>query len=137
MQAAETAIAVFLFINSIYDIKRREIILFGTVVMAVLGFAASFIMFERDIYDIVCGIIPGVMLLLCAAASNGKLGLGDAIIMMAVGVWQGLIRTAYILLVALFAAVFFGLCLIIVNRKQKDIPFIPFIFIGQLMTWLF
>ncbi len=137
MQAAEAAITIFLVINSMHDIKRREIILSTALFMTVLGFIASLIIFKRDIYEIMAGIVPGVLLLIYAAASDGKLGIGDAVIMITVGIWQGLIRTSYILFAALFASAVFGICLIMADRKQRDIPFIPFICIGQLITWIF
>lgn len=136
MQAAEAAIAIFLFINSINDIKRREIILLSAVLMDVLGFIASVLIYKRNICEIAFGIVPGVLLLICAIISDKKLGIGDAIIMIAVGIWQGFIRTVYIIFVALFAAALYGIFLIIVNKKHRDIPFIPFICMGQLITWL-
>ncbi len=136
MQAAEAAIVIFLFINSINDIKRREIILWSAVFMGVFGFIVSVLLFKRNICEIAFGIVPGVLLLICAIISDGKLGLGDVIIMIVVGIWQGLIRTVYIVFAALFGAALYGTFLIIINKKYRDIPFIPFICMGQLITWL-
>ncbi len=137
MQAAETAIVAFLFVNSIYDIKRREIILVSVAVMDVLGFILSLLVFKRSIYEIAIGIIPGAVLFICACASAGKLGCGDALVMITVGIWQGFIRTVYILFTALLIASFVSLCLLIANSKQRDIPFIPFVCMGQMITWIF
>lgn len=73
-------------------------------------------------------------LLAVGKASNGKVGYGDGILILVLGVWTGFLEclltlTAGLLLASIWAA---AALILKIHNKKDTIPFIPFLLIGYL-----
>lgn len=127
-----------LAINCWGDIKKREIYLLPTILYGLLGLGIHIFTLTANYKGIISSLIPGIFLLLVGKASNGKVGYGDGILVLALGLWVGFLKCLLTLTAGLtLAAIWSGLFLIIKRYKKNDeIPFIPFLLLGYLLRML-
>ena len=87
-----------------------------------------------DAAKMVIGCIPGVVAAVLSGVTHGKLGLGDAIVILAVGIWCGIDKTGLIMMIALVCAALTAAVLLIIKKatRKTALPFIPFIFAGYI-----
>ena len=121
-----------LAILSLTDIRRREVTLVGPLIIASAGIIEIF-MGNQSMAGALSGLLIGAVFYVAAVITGESIGKGDAIFLGCLGIYLGLERLLYIMLItgmALFlsAAVLFAIKR---NRKQK-LPMIPFIFVGFL-----
>lgn len=122
-------IAVLLIGNSIVDLKRREISLKLSLGAAMLGTTIIWAANLRSISFIGLGLIPGLFMVLAAIFSKGKVGMGDAIVIMALGLLWGLQATFEALLLALVITGLISIIMLAAKKWQTGtrLPFIPFL----------
>ena len=128
------AISILLGIGSYKDIKTREIPNWISVEVLVLAF------FHFNIQNL-WGIIVAVIFFSVALAT-GKIGGGDVKLITALSVVCGLWGSFALLLFAQIAMlIFYGVSVIVQKLRgktaDKSLPFVPFIFIGYLVTKIF
>lgn len=128
------AILLLLGIGSVMDIKTREIPNWISVIVAM----TAIINFRLDN---LWGIIVAVIFFSVAFAT-GKIGGGDVKLVAALSVVCGLWGSFALLLFAQTAMLIFYagkyiLCKINGKTASKSLPFVPFIFIGYLVTKIF
>lgn len=128
------AISLLLGIGSVMDIKTREIPNWISVIVAM----TAIINFRLDN---LWGIIVAVIFFSVALAT-GKIGGGDVKLIAALSVVCGLWGSFALLLFAqismlIFYAGNYILCKINGKTADKSLPFVPFIFIGYLVTKIF
>lgn len=127
-----------LFVNAVSDIKRKRICFTFTLVYLVTGmcfWVYRFCCGEENSWMIWLGaLVPGVFLCLLSWMSHGNIGMGDGIILLALGVWHGFEFTAEALIIALFAVSVYAGYLILVQRagRKRQIPFVPFVLLGAI-----
>ncbi len=125
------AISVLLGIGSYKDIKTREIpnwISAAVLISAVLNFNL------RNLWGIIVAVI-----FFSVALATGKIGGGDVKLIAALSVFCGLWGSFALLLFAqifmlLFYAGNYVFCKINGKTADKALPFVPFIFIGYLIS---
>ncbi len=127
------AISVLLGIGSIMDIKTREIPNWISVIIALL----AIINFRlKNLLGIIVAVI-----FFSVALVTGKIGGGDVKLIAALSVVCGLWGSFALLLVAQIAMlIFYGVSVILQKLRgrtaDKALPFVPFIFIGYLVSKL-
>jgi leader peptidase (prepilin peptidase)/N-methyltransferase len=125
----------YLFVMSIYDIKRKEIQIGISVFTAIiLGIIKLYLCVrgEQMWYLLLGGIFPGILLLFVSFCSQKQIGAGDGIVFIINGIVLGFFENMVLLFLSLLAAAVVGTGMLLLkrmNRKDK-IPFIPFVFIG-------
>lgn len=117
---------------SIFDVKTRKIpffMLFGLLMAAVV----SFVIDESTVFDIMLGLIPGGIVAFISFASNERVGMGDAFILMILGMGLGLEPVAIISCIALVLNCSFSAILLFLKKANRntEIPFAPFITAGM------
>ena len=128
------AISILLGIGSYMDIKTREIPNWISVIVAM----TAVINFRLDN---LWGLIVAVIFFSVALAT-GKIGGGDVKLIAALSVVCGLWGSFALLLFAqismlVFYAGKYIFCKINGKTAEKSLPFVPFIFIGYLVTKIF
>lgn len=128
------AISVLLGIGSYIDIKTREIPNWISVGVLISAF------FHFNIQNL-WGIIVAVIFFSVALAT-GKIGGGDVKLIAALSIVRGLWGSFALLLFAQISMlIFYGVSVIIQKlcgrTADKALPFVPFIFIGYLVTKIF
>lgn len=133
--AGYSLLFIYLFLMSVYDIRKKEIQLGISVVTAT-------VLAVCQIYRITCGeevwylaftgMIEGGLLIGISRITQGAVGVGDGIVFIISGVMLGFFENAILLFLSLVFAAAAGTCLVLFRRVgRKDmIPFVPFIFVG-------
>lgn len=126
---------LLLLLNCWGDIKRREIYLLITILYGLLGLVVQLSEANSLYTEILTSMIPGLFLLLTGKVSQGKVGYGDGILVLALGIWLGFFRCLMTLTAGLILAAIWSAFSLILKRCKKDdqIPFIPFLLFGYLV----
>lgn len=129
-----SAISILLGIGSVMDIKTREIPNWISVFIA----ATAVINFQlENLWGIIVAVI-----FFSVALATGKIGGGDVKLIAALSIVCGLWGSFSLLLFAQISMLIFYagnlfFCKINGKTASKSLPFVPFIFIGYLVTKIF
>lgn len=126
---------IFLFICAVWDIRVRKIPviwLYGGLLW--MGIYAGFqlIQKERGMLDLIFALLPGVICCLFAKVSHA-VGMGDALIMIGIGLCFAVMSVLRILTVAFFLAAIGSVIVMIMQRRieNKRIPFVPYLLLAS------
>ena len=111
------------------DFRNRTLPLLHMVICGVLGAAVNLLFGFFRFGELAAGLLPGIFLLMAAALSKGRIGYGDGILLIAVGLICGLAETLSILIAALLLAAAAGGVYLLVRKKPigTELPFAPFV----------
>ena len=136
MCVGELALLVITGTNGIWDVRKKEIFLVPTVIAGLGGVIFS-ILSGRNCVEILMAFIPGLIVLAAAALSEGGIGAGDAVVVFAIGAWEGVISTFILLALSLIFAFATAMICFLTGRRQKELPFVPFLFAAGLFLIVF
>ena len=91
------------------------------------------------IFDRIVGATPGFMLLVLYFITNKKVGLGDGILLITLGLLLGFEHILVIFCIGLFLQSLLA-CFMLVTKKadkQTQIPFVPFLMLGNISMLLY
>lgn len=129
----EIGILVFLGVNSWTDIRKREISLLFTGIFAMAGMIWMLCSrkFSAEIL-LMAGV--GLFFAGISVITRGALGMGDALVLLALGTVMEAEKFFTMLFGAVFcSAVWAGILLAVLKKKRNtEIPFIPFLMLGYL-----
>lgn len=122
-------IVVFLIPCTITDLKSKTIPIWWTVVFGISAMIYQIFWKKQKLEAILFSMIIGVTLLVAAKISNQRIGYGDGIIFLILGLWIGFWDGISLLFFSLILSSIISVYLVIVRRKGRDyrIPFIPFV----------
>ena len=128
------AISILLCIGSYMDIKTREISNWISVIVAITALINFHL---ENLWGLIVAVI-----FFSVALATGKIGGGDVKLIAALSVVCGLWGSFALLLFAQISMlVFYGVSVIVQKLRgktaDKALPFVPFIFIGYLVTKTF
>lgn len=136
MQIEEGAVLIFLSICTIFDIKKKEIplILAGAGIMAAVGFTiwqignGSILTAQAAL-----SLLPGLFFLLTGWCTKEKVGYGDGVLLLIIGLMAGFYQCLIGLCISLLLSAFFGVLLLFLHKAQRNsrLPFVPFLTIGM------
>lgn len=121
-----------LAILSYEDLKYKEVsipFLVGLIATSLI----SGCVFIEDILDILRGLIPGAALIIVSIATRGRIGIGDGIVLAGIGLSLGCARAFEIFLIGLASSVAVGMVLLLIKKKDCEMPFVPFLLIGTVI----
>ena len=132
--------------NAFWDIRRKEILPVTVIAAGILGILVRLIAgrnaFGRPA-SIMEGLaaagidlLPGAAMLLFSRASGEKLGGGDALMLCALGIWTGALPALCCFCLGLLLTAAAAGILRLAGRRQKELPFIPFLLAGY-VWWRF
>jgi leader peptidase (prepilin peptidase)/N-methyltransferase len=132
-----------LTIYSWQDILEQKI----SVNRLIFGFAVAFIGsfscgdpgtvqgLQEYTFKILIGMIPGGMMVFLARIMKSRMGVGDGLVLMIVGVLLGS-RVAFAVLVVALVLAFIYSCVLVLRRKRNaTFPFVPFYLLGIACVW--
>lgn len=123
-------------IYSYWDIKSRKLEvrwIFAGFLLAV----SCRILFrgEEELLWILAGVLPGMFLTGIAAAAKGKVGLGDGLILMIIGMMTDVKSCLCICAAAVMLAFVYSCIRLSFGGRMRDVfPFVPFYFMGTVLT---
>lgn len=127
---------IYMSVCAVFDIRHREIPLLLIIVgvMAALGIDIWWIG-EGAVTVVETGIalLPGVFFLLTSSFTREKVGYGDGLLLIILGLLLGAYRCFFILSIGLIFSAVISLFLLLLHRagRHSRIPFAPFLVLGM------
>ncbi len=127
-----------LFLLSFQDIKRKSVGVIPILMLALIN-VIFFILIGYEPLRLLTAVIPGLFSVLVSISTDGKMGLGDGLILIALGIACGWDKILAIWLVALVLSAVIGIILIIMKKAdiKTSLPFVPFILAGYVSFVIF
>lgn len=131
-------IGIVLTIQSYWDFRYKEIPTFVSIVGGGVGFFIC-IFEERELAHIMMAFIPGILCFIFCRVSQEAVGYGDAIMFLVLGMFYSLGTILSICMIAYSVAGTISLVLLLFFQKKGnyEIPFIPFLWMGWGVEFLF
>ncbi|MBQ9359558.1 MAG: prepilin peptidase [Lachnospiraceae bacterium] len=131
----EAALFIFLIISTVFDIKSRTVpaVIFAiSGAVGIMAYIATGTYLSGGIVDELFGVILGAVFIGVALISGGKLGMGDALAILVIGIYLGGSGSALVVLYAMMITAAFSIVLLIIRRGNRDtaLPFMPFLLAG-------
>lgn len=124
---------------AVEDWKSKKIPMVPVLLCGILGMVFHLIFKERSIWDILGGLLLGVLLYFISVITKGKIGKGDGFLFMVTGVYIGFWNNLILLWLSCVVAGVIGIAIIVWKRKSKNyqMPFVPFVLLsGCIMVFL-
>ena len=123
-----------LIVNTILDARSRRISLIAAGVTAACGLCWRLAEGSLLSWNVLLGLLPGVLWLLLAKATKESVGYGDAWVLLAAGIVLGGEDMFFMCTAAIFLAGVIALILLVFFHKSKkyQMPFLPFLMVGYL-----
>ncbi|MDD2957336.1 MAG: prepilin peptidase [Lachnospiraceae bacterium] len=127
-------VLIFLIICCITDLNKKIIWKPVTILVFAGVCTAHFILKDMELWNILCGCLPGLCLLAAGLATREAIGYGDGLVIMSCGAAIGFADVTALLLLGLFFSAIWAAILLIVRKagKKDSFPFVPFL----LAAWI-
>lgn len=121
------------------DILHRRIRVRWLIYFAIAGFLCQLLIKKQSLPVLLPGMVPGFLILIFSVVSQGSIGMGDGMLLMAIGIYLGVVPTVWIIVYAVFLSAFCALFVHFVKKKDKDyeMPFVPFVLVAFLINIVF
>ena len=127
---------VILGCNAVQDFRKREILLIPTLAAAAAGTVRVIKSGQPDTGGLLLAVLPGILLILLAHVTAGKVGCGDGIVLLTTGIWSGCPRILYIAAGGVFLSAAASGVLLIGRSRIRSIPMVPFFLIGAIAVYI-
>lgn len=137
----EILLFLFLAVCSVFDGLRKQI----PLVVVWLGMLTAIclringIMGEEGVTEALLSLIPGMGFLLLSFLTREKVGYGDGWVLLMIGLFSGFSQCFLILLIGLLLESMVAIVLLLLKKvkRDKEIPFSPFLLLGMGVTLCF
>lgn len=131
----EMTLFLFLAVCAVFDGFSRQIPLavVWLGMLTAVGLHVSGMMGETSFMAAALSLIPGAGFFLLSFLTKEKVGYGDGWVLLMIGLFTDVYRCFLILLVGLMAESAAAVVLLAVGKVNRDreIPFLPFLFLGM------
>jgi len=126
------AIMLLMVVISILDIRKKKIHIGGLAALWMTIICMLVSEGDATLESISAGCVPGVVFMIFSLLTGGKVGMGDAILLITLGVGFGIVEISYISVIALILCCIWSGSLLILKKVNRSscIAFAPFITIG-------
>ena len=137
----ESLLFLFLAVCSVFDGLRKQIPLvvvwLGMVTAVCLR--ANGVMGEAGVTAVLFSLIPGTGFFLLSFLTRERVGYGDGWVLLMIGLFSGFSRCFLILLIGLLLESIVAMVLLLLKKvkRDKEIPFSPFLLLGMGVTLCF
>ncbi|MBQ6806943.1 MAG: prepilin peptidase [Lachnospiraceae bacterium] len=127
---------IIVCICAIYDVKKKEIPFVGIILGGFMGVAINLWQIAGgylSFVEIGLAVLPGCFFLLVGFVTGQKVGYGDGLLLVVIGLFTGFNRCALILCISLVLLSVSALVLLCIRKvgKNSKIPFVPFLAVGM------
>lgn len=111
------------------DIRKKEIRLNFVFFFGILGIIFHMLFRMQSIVSLLLGMSVGVVLVLAAVVTEGKIGVGDGVLLIVTGVYLGIEGNIRLFIGGLILCSVWALGLLVFRKKRRtdSIPFVPFL----------
>ena len=126
---SQAAVVSMLTLCSAEDMKRKQIRLNPVLLFGILGIFFHMLWRVQSIENILLGMSVGVVLLMLSVLTGGRIGAGDAVLLIVTGIYLGLEQNLQLFFSGLLLCGMWALGLLILRKKSRkdSIPFVPFL----------
>ena len=129
------SLMIFLIFGTVFDIRKRSIPVSLFVVFGIAGIVlgATQGRVSPDLTtDWVFGVILGVVFIAISLISDKKLGMGDALSILIMGIYLGGSDAALAVLYAMMITSVFSIIILAFKKgsRKTELPFMPFLLTG-------
>lgn len=138
-QTTEILVTLFLLINTYWDVKKREVLMWSVVLFGILGgglvFAAKI---EPPLFSI-CGMLFGMAVIGCAHITGQAIGYGDGLVIGVCGIYLGFLQVFVMVFYALVICSVVSAVMIVMRRctYKTYVPFLPYLLAGYVCVIAF
>ena len=134
---SQAVVMGMLTLCSAEDIKKKRVRLNPILFFGILGIFFHMLWRMRSIEDLLLGMSVGVALLVISMLTGGRIGAGDAVLLIVTGIYLGLEKNLELFFCGLLLCSMWALGLLILRKKSRkdSIPFVPF-FLSSYMGML-
>lgn len=111
------------------DIRKKQVEVLSVLAFGILGVLIHMINQSTTILNILGGMAIGLVVYVISLLSKEKIGKGDALIIAISGIYIGFWDNLILFWGATTIAGMIGLIYIAFGRRNKELPFVPFLFI--------
>lgn len=128
------AIGAFLLVGSVQDLKYKALTPIICAVWAGLVLVAV-VLSKSNPITCGLGLIPGLLVIICAFASRQAIGYGDGLVIVILGAALGIEKGFCITVMAFLLAAMVALFLLAIKRTdyKQELPFVPFLALSFLI----
>ena len=126
---SQAVVMGMLTLCSAEDIKKKQIHINPVLFFGILGVLFHMIWRMQSIENLLLGMSVGVVLLILSALTGGRIGAGDAVLLIVTGIYLGLEQNLELFLSGLFLCSLWALGLLVLRKGSRTdrIPFVPFL----------
>ena len=119
---------------TVEDIRKRRICAPLLILFGAIGIGLHIWRADISVPDVLLGMTVGVVLVLLGFLTRESIGLGDGYLFVVTGIFLGGAANVELLFLSLLYAAIFSLGVLIFRKgkKNQEITFIPFVFLGYL-----
>ena len=123
--------AAGLLIGAVVDYRTKSLSVIYLYAMVIMGIILGMAEQNGFSYEILLGFIPGIVIIILAFVSKEKIGYGDGILLLSIGMFLGYFNCMIIMLYSLLFSALISIIVFIKRRnRREEIPFVPFLFLG-------
>ena len=129
-------ILIFLGICTLTDLKDRNIYTLWYIINGALGIGINLVLKDHSVVDLAIGAIIGMIFMMISALTKQKIGFGDAMVILTIGLILGgilcfnIVIWAFLLCSVISTAGMMALKL----KINTSMPFIPFLLMGCIVA---
>ena len=138
---SQAVVVGMLTLCSAQDIKKKQIRLNLVLFFGILGVLFHMLWRIQSIENLLLGMSVGVALLFLSVLTGGRIGAGDAVLLIVTGIYLGLEQNLELFFGGLVMCSICSLALLVLRKKGRNdsIPFVPFLlaaYMGMLVCSL-
>lgn len=132
-------VLVFLGIEAVTDYRRKTISLYAGAAMTAAAAAYNAVSGRMSFAEMAAGCLTGGAVILAGIISKQKIGTGDGLILLVVGMWLGGFASFMTLAAGSTSAAVITLILLAAGKVKRgqQMGFVPFLLIGFVEVVLF
>lgn len=126
---------IFISMEGIRDLYKRKISMHSTILFGIVGILLQIPNYRDHWLSIAGGILVGVAIFVLSKVTKGKVGDGDAWILMVTGIFLGFRSNIMLLLLSLWMAAAVSILLLILKKAKRktELPFVCFMIPGYIL----
>lgn len=117
---------------AIYDIRKKEIPLLPMIlgiIFALIAWIWRILTGKAELTELFSAVLPGIFLLVIGLCSKEKIGFGDGILLVMIGLMIGFPLCLGVLCIGLIGSCLYALFLLVFRKAKRgdSFPFAPFL----------
>ena len=121
------------------DYRRKRVLIYPVLIFAIAGLVLHLCYMDITVFNMLAGIAIGLLLLFISRITDGRIGMGDGMILIVSGIYLGFTENIRLFFHGLLFCGIWSLFLLIIRKRKRDdeIAFVPFLFLAYLEMLLF